>query len=97
MYDDLTPGEYEGWCQAYEQDPWGEARDDQRNSATVLWLRWQPKHEGDEPDLPNLHFPYWETKQQKVENEVEMFKRLKQQGLEAQQRLKEKRLKERGN
>jgi hypothetical protein len=90
MLADLTPEEYEGWQIAYQQDPWGEERTDQRNAVTFLWNSWRPSYEGEKPNLPNLFFPYWETKEQKVESEVEAYQRLKQQGIEAQQRMKEK-------
>ena len=90
MHEDLTAEEYEGWLLAYQQDPWGPARDDSRAFVNVLWTRWHPQYEGEEPNLPDPHYPYWKTSEQKVESEVEAYQRLKQQGIEAQQRIKEK-------
>lgn len=96
MLADLTPEEYEGWRMAYQQDPWGPSREDSRAFVNTLWQRWHPSYEGEEPKLPDPEFPYWKSKEQQVENEVETYKRLKQQGIEAQQRMKEKR-KQSGN
>lgn len=98
MLADLTPEEYERWLASYQQEPWGDARADQRNAATTLWLRWQPSHEGEKPDLPDLFHPYWKSAEQKTESEVETYKKLREQGLdpEMQAKLKEMRKKHRG-
>lgn len=90
MHEDLSAEEYEGWRLAYHQDPWGPSREDSRSFVQTLWMRWHPQYEGEEPNLPEPHYPYWRTKEEKTQEEVDVYEQNKARAMEAMRRLKEK-------
>lgn len=52
----MPHGLFVRWLQYFNEEPWGEIREDMRNVVTLLWQRAQ----GGELDLPNLFYPYFE-------------------------------------
>lgn len=55
----LTWEQLAGWQMAYEQEPWGDGRDDQRVAAQVMWVKANVKCETG--NLPELSFPYFRS------------------------------------
>lgn len=81
MLADLSPDEYGHWQRAYEENPWGEARQDQRTAAGVLWMA-AAMSGGNCDDLPDLMFPYFKSQDEKDEEILSRARALKQRAKE---------------
>lgn len=97
MHEDLTAEEYDRWRRSYQQAPWGEEREDQRNTVLLRWLMEWLVRAGllkvDEPlpDPPNTTYPYFVTPAEREAQEIAEQRRLEQRAQEDLKRLKAKR------
>lgn len=87
MFEELSSDEFEGWELAYQQEPWGDKRADQRALVHALWDRWTKDSEWEPPDAL---FPYWKTPEQKAEAELKEYKAQQQLVIDAEKRMKDK-------
>jgi hypothetical protein len=60
MLAEMTQEEFQGWQDAYRDDPWGDDRDDLRAAANTLWHVAGMTRQ-DPPELVHPYFPKEET------------------------------------
>jgi len=77
MLADLTPEQWEGWLNYFENDPWGEERNDQRNAVNSLWSAAALCLGGEGVTLPGFFGPEYTSEQE--ENVGEAWKRIQAQ------------------
>lgn len=63
MLAELSAEQWDGWLRAHYQGAFGERRADERSAAAVLW---QLAPYSKDADLPNLHWPYFQSDEEKL-------------------------------
>jgi hypothetical protein len=76
MLGDMTHEEWTDWLNAFQQDPWDEARKDDRNAVNALW-GIAPYLKEDDLKLPGFHGPEYSAEKDNDEAFTASVARLK--------------------